>query len=96
MHKRLRYHNYKFLPSQTDVGQEYINEYNLSKISNHTIVLIKNKNIFTKSDAMLEIIDDLPIIWSLFKILRIVPRKLRNWFYDIISKNRHFLFGKIK
>jgi len=95
LHKRLRYQNYKFIPSQSELGEVYIAKFKLDKISNESIVLLKGADIFTKSEAMLEIIDDMPYIYSLLKIFKIVPKNVRNWFYDIISKNRHILIGKV-
>ena len=96
LHKRLRYQNYKFVPSQSELGEEYINKYDLSKITNETIVLVRGADIFTKSDAMFEIINDMPMIWSSLKIFKFVPRKIRNRLYDLISRYRYLLFGNTK
>jgi predicted DCC family thiol-disulfide oxidoreductase YuxK len=94
LHKRLRYQNYKFIPSQSESGETYITKYNLDKIFIESIVLVKEEEIYIKSDAILEIIGDMSYLWSLLNIFRVVPRTLRNWFYDRLSKNRHLLFGK--
>ncbi len=94
LHKRLRYQNYKFIASQSESGETYITKYNLEKIYVESIVLVKEEEIYTKSDAILEIIDDMSYSWSLLKIFRVVPKTLRNWFYDRVSKNRHLLFGR--
>jgi len=95
LHKRLRYQNYKFVPSQSELGEEYIKKYGLGKTTSESIVVIKGEDVFTKSDAMFEIINDMPHSWSILKVFKIIPRKVRNWIYDIISKHRHIFFGKV-
>ncbi len=94
LHKRLRYRNYKFIASQSDTGKEYLKNFNLEATSQESIILLKNESIFTKSDVVLEIVDDMQTIWSIIKIFKIVPRRIRNIFYDFISKHRHAIFGK--
>jgi predicted DCC family thiol-disulfide oxidoreductase YuxK len=32
--------------------------------------------------------------WKILGGLRVIPRPLRDWFYDIISRNRYAWFGK--
>lgn len=59
-------------------------------------MIIKNGKLLTRSDAILEIIDDMPKRWILFKITKIIPRNIRDWLYDIISHNRHRLYTKYK
>lgn len=87
--KNLKNHYYLFVPSKNEDGIQLIDDFNLGDIPNHSIVLIKNDNIFTKSDAILEIIDDMTAPWKLLKILKLIPRIIRNWIYDLISKYRH-------
>jgi len=79
------------VPSKSEEGAKLISEYNLGDVAQHSIVFIVNNKIFTKSDAILEIIDDMRIIWKLLKILKIVPKSLRNWIYDLISEYRHII-----
>ena len=94
LHKRLRYRNYRFIASQSETGKEYLNQYDLNKVSLESIILIKDERIFVKSNALLQIVDDMSYKWSIFKIFRIVPIALRDWMYDLLSKYRHFIFGK--
>ncbi|MCB0730561.1 MAG: DUF393 domain-containing protein [Ignavibacteriae bacterium] len=96
LHKRLRFREYKFVASQTNEGKELTDQFNLGNLPEETIVLIKENNIYTKTDALFHIVDDLPLKWSVIKIFKIVPRPIRNWAYNIISKNRHLIFGKVE
>lgn len=94
LHNKLRYMNYKFIPSQSEEGQNLIIKYSLSEISQNSIVLIKNNGILIKSDAMLNIIDDMPKIWHILKLFRIIPKTIRDSVYTWISKNRHIILPK--
>ena len=54
-----------------------------------TIIFIKRGEVFLKSDAVFEIIRVVDWnAWSL-AVLRIFPRSLRNFIYDIVAKNRY-------
>jgi len=94
LHERLRYRNYKFVASQSSEGKELVEKYNLGSISKKSVVLLSGENVFSKSDAMLKVIDDLPHIWSIFKIFNFVPRKTRDRMYDLISKYRYLIAKK--
>lgn len=96
LHKRLQYKDYNFIPSQSDIGKECLAKYNLIDISRESIILIKNEAIYTKSDAILEIVKDMTIFWRLLNISRILPKIFRDWFYDVISRNRHWLLSEKK
>jgi predicted DCC family thiol-disulfide oxidoreductase YuxK len=93
---RLVENDYAFVASQSNYGNEIISKYNLGALPAHTIVLIKENKILTKSDALLEITDDLTFFWRLLKIFRFIPKKMRDWIYNFISKHRYKLFGKLR
>lgn len=56
-----------------------------------SIVLVVEEQAFTRSDAAWRVLRELQgwnlAAWS----LRLVPRPLRNWGYDLIARNRHRL-----
>ena len=68
-------------------------KYDLNSDDIDSIILIKNDISFTKSDAVLEIVKDLSGYWFLFGLFKIVPKFIRDYFYDFISKNRYRFFG---
>lgn len=93
---RLDENDYAFVASQSNEGNEIITKYNLGVLPAHTIVLIIENKILTKSDALLKITDDLTFFWRLLKIFRFIPKKIRDWIYNFISKHRYKLFGKLR
>ena len=86
--------NFKFASLQSEFGIELTKRYNIDKNIVDSIVLIKNNKVFIKSSAVLEILKDLPIGWSLFRIGNILPIIFRDWLYDIVAKHRYKIFGK--
>lgn len=76
------------------VAQNLLNTYGYSDIELGTVVLVSNGKIFTRSDAVLELMRRLGGWWSLALIFKIVPRFLRDWVYKAVANNRYRWFGK--
>lgn len=86
--------HFLFTPIQSDVAKEIMHKYDLNSKDIDSIILIKDDRYFTKSDAILEILKDLSGYWFLFRIFKIVPKIMRDYLYNFISKNRYKFFGK--
>jgi len=84
-----------FASLQSDVAKQLLSEINL-KPSLETIIMLRGKTYFDKSDAVFEIIKHLSGVWKLMYVFRIVPRFIRNAIYRWIANNRYKLFGKRK
>lgn len=83
---------FKFAPLQSEIGQAFIEKFGLSEID--SIILVENDEAFTHSTAALKIAKRLGGIWSLFYVLIIIPRFIRDFFYKLFAKYRYRLFGK--
>jgi len=59
-----------------------------------TMAVIRGRHFWVRSDAFFEVVTLLPGRWRVAKLLRIFPRRLRDWAYDRIAQNRYRLFGK--
>ncbi len=55
---------------------------------------VGESEFFTESDAVLRIFSELEFPWSLLGFFRFFPRRLRDFVYQVISKNRYRWFGK--
>jgi len=73
--------------------QQNFPEKPLSNLGNNLLV-VDNGVIYTRSDAVLRIIRQLPGIWKMLLIFHLVPRFVRNGFYSLVAKNRYRLFGR--
>lgn len=52
------------------------------------------ERVSVRSDGALRVAAYLGGAWSLLAIFRIVPRRVRDYFYDLFAKYRYRLFGK--
>jgi len=59
-----------------------------------TMAVVRDRHYWVRSEAIFEIVALLPRAWRSVKLLRYVPRRLRDWAYDRIALNRYRLFGK--
>ncbi len=68
------------------------------KLIGQTVILVKNfetkPKVFVKSRAAIEILTSLSKIYFPLKVLILVPWFIRDFFYDLISRNRYRIWGK--
>lgn len=60
---------------------------------NETFLVIENDTGYTHSNAALKILAHLKAPWRWLRIMRLVPRPIRDWFYKIVARNRYRWFG---
>lgn len=77
---------------QSDLFQKISIKHNLKPVD--SVVLLKGKQIFIKSGAVLEIAKTMGGVYSLITIFKIIPSAFRNKLYDWIAKKRYSWFGK--
>lgn len=84
----------KFASLQSETGKQLSQESSVTLRNLSSVVLIHNKQVFTKSDVVVQIGLILGGAWKLLVLTRVIPRPIRNWIYDLIAKNRYKWFGK--
>ncbi|MUK89436.1 DUF393 domain-containing protein [Ornithinibacillus sp. L9] len=84
---------YHFSSLQSDAGKELIKEFGIPK-NLDSMILIEGDTYFTKSSAALRVCKKLSGYWKLLYGLLIVPKPIRDLFYNILAKNRYKWFGK--
>lgn len=84
---------FRFAAMQTKAGENIMQEYPILN-DRKSIILIKQGTVFYKSDAIIEIAKQITGWPSIFKYGFFFPKFLRDGIYDLIAKNRYFLFGK--
>ena len=85
---------FMFSSLQSDAAQAILLQYNLENLDFNTIILIEDGMIYDKSTAILKIFRKLSSIFKLAYVFIIVPKFIRDFIYNIISKNRYKWFGK--
>ena len=85
---------FKFTPLQEKQGVLLLKKHAIDAQELDSIVLVENKNVYTKSSAALRIARKMSNLWPLFFVLLIIPSFIRDGVYDFIAKNRYKWFGK--
>jgi predicted DCC family thiol-disulfide oxidoreductase YuxK len=90
--KREKKDLFRFASLQSEAGKQLIKKFT-DNTEEDSVILIENKKIFTKSLAALRIAKRLKFPWNLSYVFIIIPPFIRNYFYDLIARNRKKWFG---
>lgn len=60
-----------------------------------SIIVRDGDRVFVKSDGILAIAQQFGGLWRLAAGLRVLPRPLRDWGYDVIARRRYKWFGQL-
>ena len=85
---------FRFAALQSDTGQGLLKRFGIAADHFDSVVLIAGDQVFTHSDAPLEILRCLGGLWSLAIVFKIIPRPLRDIVYNWIARNRYRWFGR--
>lgn len=90
----------RFAPLQGELAREVVARHpELSQID--SLVLLERDavsggdRISVRSEATLRVATYLGGLWWAAVLLRVVPRSLRDWTYDVFARYRYRLFGRI-
>ena len=86
--------HFQFAASQSNAGINLLDQFNLNQKASASVILIDNEKVYTKTDAVIQIAICLKGWPRLFMWLKLIPKPIRDFAYDLIAKNRYRLFGK--
>lgn len=92
--KRDKNEFFSFSSLQSDYAKATLKHGNGQYIKFDTVVFQHGDQIYTRSDAALEILRHIDGGWKWLHILKVFPRKMRDAVYDYIATNRYRWFGK--
>lgn len=84
---------FTFASLQSDIGKELMKKYHVPGDIN-SMVLLEGNKFYLKSTAAIRICKQLNGAWKILYVLNIIPKPIRDFFYDYIAKNRYKWFGK--
>jgi len=84
---------FRFATLQSEAGKNLLKQYNVPK-KNDSVVLIYNEKVYLKSTAGLHALFHIGGIHALAFAFIIFPEYVRDFYYDIIAKNRYKWWGK--
>jgi len=92
--KRDRKNKLRFTPLQGKTAKQLLPHYNLNPSSLSSVIFIDAGKAWTQSSAAIRICRHLGGGWRLLYGLIIIPKFIRDFFYNIIARNRYKWFGK--
>ena len=85
---------FKLCSVQSPEGQSILNHFKMPADHFDTMLFVEGNQYSDKSDAFLNVVNKLGFPWRLLYIFKVLPKGIRNWFYDRIARNRYYLFGQ--
>jgi len=83
----------RYTTLQSDEGQLVMKNLNISDDMD-SVALIDKGDYYVKSDVTFQLLGQMKYPWKILSVIKILPRSFRDFFYDIIAKNRYKIFGK--
>ncbi|MFF2479537.1 thiol-disulfide oxidoreductase DCC family protein [Paenibacillus sp. NPDC058071] len=93
--KRDRSETFAFQSLRTEEGRRLLEALGIEKDDCDTFVMIRGGKYWLKSDAALQVMRELGRGWSLLYTAKIVPKRVRDFFYDRIAERRYKWFGRV-
>ena len=87
-------HYFRFVALQSEQGQALLNQYQLSHVALDSVIVIKLQHAYLRSDALIEIAKSMTGSARLLRYLRVLPKWLRDGWYNLVAKYRYQIFGK--
>jgi predicted DCC family thiol-disulfide oxidoreductase YuxK len=81
-----------FSPLQGQYAQELLPSELTQELK--SIVYVSDGKVLMKSQAVIQIMQELGGIWQLAQVGKLLPLSFQNFFYDMVGSNRYRLFGK--
>jgi predicted DCC family thiol-disulfide oxidoreductase YuxK len=85
---------FQFAASQSSAAMGIMQAFKIEQIAIASVILIDQEKVYTKTDAVIQIANRLSGWPKLFRLLKFIPKPIRDFAYDLIAKNRYTLFGK--
>lgn len=86
--------NFIFISNLSKKGNQLLKSGNYLEISKYSIIVIHKSQIYTFGEALQIIFSNININRIFQKIILITNLKILNFIYQIIARNRLFLFNK--
>ncbi len=85
---------FRFVTAQSTLGEALFKSHWLRADEYETNLVLIDGKAYTRMDSFIAVMDALGWPWRAAKLLYLLPRRLRDWLYERIARNRYALFGK--
>jgi len=86
--------HFQFATLQSEFARRILISDGISSENLESLILIENGIVFKKSDAALKIARKLNGLWPVFYVLIIIPKPIRDFFYNLVARYRYRIFGR--
>lgn len=93
--RKFKFNKVRMVPSQNKEMQIILEKYDVGELVNNTIVLIHKKTVYTKSEAVIKLLELNNVNKYLIGFLRVVPKSFFDRIYNFIAENRFKMFGTV-
>ncbi|TDR85430.1 thiol-disulfide oxidoreductase DCC family protein [Enterovirga rhinocerotis] len=84
---------FRFTSIQSPYGRALAQSLGIDPDEPDTNALVLGARAYRRSDAAIEVLSHLPH-WGWVRMLRVVPRPIRDAAYGVVARNRYRLFGR--
>ena len=85
-----------FAPLQSPAGARLLRQFNFDPEDARTFVLLSDGVAHVKSEAAVRVCGHFRGAWRFLSVVRIIPRPIRDWAYDVFARNRYRWFGRLE
>ncbi len=85
---------FKIIPMQSDLGSALMRHYGMDPADPTSWLYIENGCAFTSLDAFIRVARRIEGIWTVVRVLRIIPPFLQDIMYRLVARNRYKFFGR--
>jgi predicted DCC family thiol-disulfide oxidoreductase YuxK len=89
-----RAQKFRFATAQSPLGEALYRQYGLRTDIYETNIVIIDGVAYQRMDSLIAVLDALGWPWRTARVLRLLPRPVRDWLYSLIARNRYALFGQ--
>ena len=94
-----RLDKFRYTPLQSSLGREMLARFDIHSFPDGVMLLTDaltpSERLYQRSDAVAAFLELLGPPWRLVgRVVRLVPRPLRNWGYGMVARFRYRVFGR--
>ncbi|EBA12582.1 thiol-disulfide oxidoreductase DCC family protein [Roseobacter sp. CCS2] len=94
IHRLDRSGEVKIAPIQSETGAALMRAHGLDPVDPDTWLFIEDGTVWRDFDALIRVGQRSGGLGHVFMALKILPRRLRDWLYQRIARNRYAMFGR--
>ena len=84
----------RFASLQSDLAEELLPPFGINPRDLNSVVLYENGTVYTRSSSVLRTLKLMGGPLSYLAVFGIIPRRIRDFFYNYVSHHRYNWFGK--